>query len=422
MKSRVHFLVISLMLASFSGAVARPMRIPSLAEVWDMADLVAIIAPESTVRTHDQMPPATDGRRSPDYYQGLNTRCRVLGVFKAKENPEGYRAGGFRQGSLTVVHFAYKSEDRVGAFEMNGGRFIYFLLPPENLAVVAVQGNAVGAKTSGPELGRSAPTYLAFLKADRDGRFRPVTGDYDSAFSFRTLVDTQFGDMLFATRGVASPSTETNSALATGASTTNLAPIPLRRPMRLVFPTNSPRTVPDPHTEAWRFPQRRPPFLAPAGVTNLALFKRVTSSLGPSFSGPLFRVTDGDKEPGDSHLVELPGGGQWVQIDLERSSQVFAIVIWHVQERNAPVFQCVVVQTADDPQFRTNVHTLFNNDYANLLGLGAGEDKQYYETADGKLIDAKGAQGRYVRCYSKGSNLNPLNRYTEVEVWGLPAP
>ena len=46
MKSRLHLLVIALMLASFSGAVARPLRIPSLAEVWDLADLVAIIAPE----------------------------------------------------------------------------------------------------------------------------------------------------------------------------------------------------------------------------------------------------------------------------------------------------------------------------------------------------------------------------------------
>jgi hypothetical protein len=419
MKPQPHLLAIALMLTPFRGAVARPIHIFSLTEIWDMADLVAVIAPESTERTNDPMPPATDGRRSPEYYQGLNTRCRVLGVFKAKENPEGYREGGFEQGSLTVVHFAYKSEDKVGGFEMNGGHFIYFLLPPENLAAIAVQGNAVGAKTSGPELGRSAPTYLAFLKADRDRRFRPVSGDYDSAFSFRTLVDTQFGDMFFATRGVASPSAETNSASATGAGTTNLAPIPLRGPMRLVFPTNSSRTVSDPHTEAWRFPQRRPPFLAPAGVTNLALCKRVTSSLGPSFSGPLFRVTDGDKEPGDGHLVELPAGEQWVQIDLERSSQIFAVVIWHIQQRNAPVFQCVVVQTADDPQFRTNVHTLFDNDYANFLGLGAGEDKQYYEASDGKLIDAKGVQGRYVRCYSKGSNVSSLNYYTEIEVWGL---
>jgi hypothetical protein len=41
---------------------------------------------------------------------------------------------------------------------------------------------------------------LAFLKADPDGWFRPVTGDYDSAFSFRALVDAQFGPILFGTK------------------------------------------------------------------------------------------------------------------------------------------------------------------------------------------------------------------------------
>jgi hypothetical protein len=419
MKSRVHFLVISLMLGPFSGAVARPVRIPSLTEVWDTADLVAIIAPESTERTNDQMPPATDGRKSPEDYQGLNTSCRVLGVFKAKGEPNGFREGGFMQGSLTVVHFAYKSEDRIGGFEMNGGHFIYFVLPPERLAVISVQGNGVGATTSGPELGRSPPTYLAFLKADQDGRFRPVTGDYDSAFSFRALVDAQFGHILFGTKGVALTSTETNRTPAADSSATNLAPIPLMRP-RLALPRAPHRDDPDPHTEPWRGPQRRPPFLAPAGVTNLALHKRITSSVSPGFSGPLFKVADGDKGPGDNAVVEIPAGKQWVQIDLERVCQIFAIAVWHVQNDNE-VFRCVAVQTADDAQFTSNVHILFNNDFANLLGLGAGADEQYYEVANGKLIDARGVRGRYVRCYSNGSNLNALNRYTEVEVWGLPA-
>ena len=44
----------------------------------------------------------------------------------------------------------------------------------------------------------------------------------------------------------------------------------------------------------------------------------------------------------------------------------------------------------------------------------------YVETAEGKLIDAKGVQGRYVRLYSKGNNNNDLNHYIEVEVYGKP--
>ena len=38
-----------------------------------------------------------------------------------------------------------------------------------------------------------------------------------------------------------------------------------------------------------------------------------------------------------------------------------------------------------------------------------------------KLIDAKGFQGRYVRCYSKGNTNNDLNHYIEVEVYGKPS-
>ena len=45
----------------------------------------------------------------------------------------------------------------------------------------------------------------------------------------------------------------------------------------------------------------------------------------------------------------------------------------------------------------------------------------YVETYQGKLIDAKGAKGRYVRFYSNGNTTNKLNDYIEVEVWGKPA-
>ena len=158
----------------------------------------------------------------------------------------------------------------------------------------------------------------------------------------------------------------------------------------------------------------------PCGCDEPGLAQADYQQCQPGFSGPLFKVADGDKGPGDNAVVEIPAGKQWVQIDLERVCQIFAIAVWHVQNDNE-VFRCVAVQTADDAQFTSNVHILFNNDFANLLGLGAGADEQYYEVANGKLIDARGVRGRYVRCYSNGSNLNALNRYTEVEVWGLPA-
>jgi len=45
----------------------------------------------------------------------------------------------------------------------------------------------------------------------------------------------------------------------------------------------------------------------------------------------------------------------------------------------------------------------------------------YVETAEGKLVDAKGGKARYVRLYSRGNNANELNHYVEVEVFGRQA-
>jgi hypothetical protein len=63
---------------------------------------------------------------------------------------------------------------------------------------------------------------------------------------------------------------------------------------------------------------------------------------------------------------------------------------------------------------------VFNNDLDNSSGQGVGQDMHYVETSEGKLIDAKGVQGRFVRSYSKGNTNNDLNHYIEVEVYGKP--
>ena len=50
--------------------------------------------------------------------------------------------------------------------------------------------------------------------------------------------------------------------------------------------------------------------------------------------------------------------------------------------------------------------------------MGVGKDNHYVETSEGRLIDAKGVKGRYVRFYSGGNNASDLNHYIEVEVYG----
>lgn len=165
---------------------------------------------------------------------------------------------------------------------------------------------------------------------------------------------------------------------------------------------------------------KRPDFLVPAGTTNLAAGKPVKSSDMEPVLGTLDLVTDGDKAGDEGSWVELGPDKQWVQIDLQQNAEIYAVLIWHYHSQQR-VYRDVVVQVSDDPEFKKNVTTIFSNDARNNHGLGAGKDLAYRETHEGKLIDAKGAKGRYVRLYSNGNTTNKLNHYTEVEVFGKPA-
>ena len=197
-----------------------------------------------------------------------------------------------------------------------------------------------------------------------------------------------------------------------------LAPLPLKLPAPGFMSMFYDGEYLDPHVEP--VAQRpRPPFLAPVGVTNLVYRKLVTTSDETVKPESLQRITDRDKDAQEESVVYLKGGKQWVQIDLGSKHTIYAIVVWH-DHRQVPIVKCVVVQTSDNENFDSHVQTLFNSDYGNVLGLGPGQEKQYVATYEGKLIDAKGVQARYVRCYSKGTSRGVFNTYTEIEVWGLP--
>jgi hypothetical protein len=164
----------------------------------------------------------------------------------------------------------------------------------------------------------------------------------------------------------------------------------------------------------------RAPFLAPAGTENVAKGKPVTSSDAQPAIGDVEFVTDGEKSGLDGTYVQLGPGLQYVTIDLKQKYAIYAILFWHYHKQ-ARVYNDVVVRVADDPDFITGVQTLFNNDVDNSSGLGVGKDLSYIETAEGKLVDGKGVEARYVRLYSNGSTANGLNHYVEVEVFGKPA-
>ncbi len=165
----------------------------------------------------------------------------------------------------------------------------------------------------------------------------------------------------------------------------------------------------------------RPDFMAPKGLKNVAEKKTVTSSDKNPIIGDLSLVTDGDKEALDGRWVELAPGKQWIQIDLGEEQNIFVVMLWH-HHIEARIYKDVVVQVSNDPEMKKDVKTIYNNDYDNTLGFGAGDGWEYFENYEGFLIPIKhGVKGRYLRCWSNGNTSDDQNHYTEVEAWAKPA-
>jgi hypothetical protein len=192
-------------------------------------------------------------------------------------------------------------------------------------------------------------------------------------------------------------------------------------PLQVEFPrpkvTRTPVPISLPHLEAPNTAQ--PAILVPEGTVNLAAGKEVAASDTYPVIGDNALVTDGDKESEEGYYVEYGEGMQWVQIDLEAAAEIHAIVVWHYHGQ-ARAYHDVIVQVSDDPEFKTGVTTLFNNDHDNSAGMGKGRDPAYLETNRGRIVPAKGAVARYVRLYSNGNTSDGLNHYIEVEVFGVP--
>ena len=180
----------------------------------------------------------------------------------------------------------------------------------------------------------------------------------------------------------------------------------------------TPRNIRSPNLERITG-KRRGPFYVPKGTVLLSLNKPVIGSDSEPVIGEMEFVTDGEKSGEEGYYVEFGPAVQHVQIDLEGSYALHAILIWHYHSQ-ARVYRDVIVQVSNDPDFITDVKTIFNNDHDNSSGLGVGRDKEYIEVSEGRLIDPRGIEARYVRLYSRGNTSNDMNHYVEVEVYGTP--
>jgi len=192
-------------------------------------------------------------------------------------------------------------------------------------------------------------------------------------------------------------------------------------PLQVEFPrpkvTRTPVPISLPHLEAPNTPHAD--ILVPDGTVNLAAGKEVTASDPYPIIGDNTLLTDGDKESEEGYFVEYEEGLQWAQVDLGAPAKIYAVALWHYHGQ-ARAYHDVIVQLSDDPEFKSGVTTIFNNDHDNSAGMGKGRDPAYVETNKGRIIPANGAVARYVRLWSNGNTSDGLNHYIEVEVYGVP--
>jgi len=172
--------------------------------------------------------------------------------------------------------------------------------------------------------------------------------------------------------------------------------------------------------------KRRAPITVPAGYEKKLTSDKtgVTGSVESEddlAAGEYAFIVDGDKTADDTCMLKMPGGLQWVQLDLGATHEISAVCVWHDQGDDR-AYRDVIVQVSDDAAFVDGVQTVFNNDHDGSAKLGKGTEKEYRERNEGRPMAAKHGdafpKGRYVRCYSNGSSSEPLNNYIEVEVYG----
>ena len=209
------------------------------------------------------------------------------------------------------------------------------------------------------------------------------------------------------------------SALALAAAAVFAEKVAIKFELPPPHSSGTPKEIKSDNLEPDRGPGKlRPPIMVePEYAKKLTTEDTKVTTSEEAVTGENEYVVDGDKTPDATSMLQLPGGVQWVQLDLGAEHDISAVCVWHDQG-DERVYKDVIVQISNDANFVDGVKTIFNNDHDNTAKLGAGKDKEYRERNDGRPMDAKLTKGRYVRCYSNGSTSEPVNNYIEIEVFG----
>lgn len=150
--------------------------------------------------------------------------------------------------------------------------------------------------------------------------------------------------------------------------------------------------------------------------TNVAFNKSIT--LDPECEPDLYvYATDGDTS--SNHYVNANGMTS-LTMDLEAEYIIDKVKMWHYTV-GGRIYNDVIIQFSNDPDFEEGVITVFNNDSNNTCGQGSGTDGTYVESPDGKEFTFAPVTARYFRTWVNGSSAGPNGHWQEIEIYGALA-
>lgn len=171
-KIKISALIISSLLCTTSSARSIPDW--PYEKLVEKSDVVAIIQPVENKPAKDSFQGYSYGHPL-DHFEATDTLFEVHTVLK-----------GDKIKNLTVLNFSYSNKI---SFIANGACFIRFRTGVLQYKKTVIKDEKPTGEVT---IFAQKPEWLAFLKRRSDGRFEPVTGFYDSTFSFRELHTASF--------------------------------------------------------------------------------------------------------------------------------------------------------------------------------------------------------------------------------------
>lgn len=158
-------------------------------------------------------------------------------------------------------------------------------------------------------------------------------------------------------------------------------------------------------------------------------------SLVSTSNPPIARLgleTDGNKICDETGLAcyQPDNDLQWTQYDLKAPHEIDGIGMWYYYNPNAKdeseyrINRDIIVQLSNDPEFKEEVVTVYNNDQDNSAGQGIGTDEEFKATPEGKQISFEPVTAQYIRFWvngftSENGSEGNWNNVLEYEAYGV---